>query len=256
MTETTQDTENTETTEAPGIAPEILASFEDAQSRGIQLLGQVMGQIQDGMSEVDIAQIANRGAADLGFTDWFEPTAIRVGGPTGVKHKNSASRTVSRGTLVEVNLAPATDRAFANVSATIAFETEVQPRIVQEAKELCVATCGFASRWKCTGEIFVFADAWTKNRLFTMGDIKAIGHQCLPPQGLAGTAWPRSARLATYLRRNQIEWYNHRRMAGIYTLRPRVEIDGQSAVYQEMLYVDGTRKLILGRTDASEIGTW
>jgi multicomponent K+:H+ antiporter subunit C len=59
-----------------------------------------------------------------------------------------------------------------------AGKAEDQPRVVQEARDLCRATCGFAIRWKCVGELFVFAQSWSNNRRMQLDEATSVGHAC------------------------------------------------------------------------------
>ena len=153
-------------------------------------------------------------------------------------------------------MSPATADAFGNFGGAFIFGTDESSKLVDEARNICKAACGFASRWKCTGEIYVFADAWASNRRFSLGDAKSIGHICFPPDGIFATGWPKSARLSTFAKRNQVEWFNHRRMRGLYAIQPPVLIQGESCAFQETILVDGPNKMILGRDDLEEVGTW
>ncbi|MDP6934015.1 MAG: M24 family metallopeptidase, partial [Myxococcota bacterium] len=156
-----------------GTSTEIVEAFDHAQRDAIQLLGDVIRQLEVGMSEIDIGELAEHRAQAYGFSGWFHPPEIRFDGNLQRNHKPSHRKTLKAGTLVEVDLGPATDLAFGDVGVSLAFGQEDQPRFVQDARELCVATCGFANRGKCVGELFVFADAYARNRSMSLGDSKA-----------------------------------------------------------------------------------
>ena len=233
----------------------VLPAFDDAQRRTLALMRTVLGQLQSGMSERDIVALAESVAAKESFHGWFHRPEARINRMPSALHRPSAGQKLAPGAILRIDLAPATENAFGDLGVSLAFEAE-EPRVVTEARVLCQAAVGFASRWKCTGEVFVFADAWCTNRRMTMGDTKSIGHACFPREGLAGSAWPRVARAAILLRRNQIQWYNPRRMTGVYAINPPAIIDGRSAAFEEMIFIDGTQKVILGRDSVDEIGTW
>lgn len=238
----------------------VLPAFDNAQRKTLDLLRVIIDRFEVGMSERDIAQMAEASAEGRGFSGWFHQPEIRIDRtfgehPPGILYRPSSSHRLKVGSLVQIDLAPATDTAFGDLGVTLAFQGQ-EPRVVEEARTLCQAACGFASRWKCTGEVFVFAQAWCKNRRMSMGPAKSIGHACFPREGLAGSAWPRAARASILLRRNQIQWYNPRRMAGVYAISPPVIINGQAAVFEEMVFIDGDQKVIIGRDSPDEIGTW
>ncbi|MFT5682578.1 MAG: hypothetical protein ACI8RZ_003500 [Myxococcota bacterium] len=206
------------------------------------------------MSEQDIVALAESASEGRGFVEWFHRPEVHINRTPGRFYRPSATQHLSPGAIVQIDLGPATESAFGDIGMTLAFEGE-EPRLVTEARELCKAACGFSSRWKCTGEVFVFAEAWCNNRRMSMGSTKSIGHACFPREGRAASAWPRIARAAILLRRNQIQWYNPRRMAGVYAVSPPVVIDGQYALFEEMIYIDAEQKIILGRSGPEEIGT-
>jgi hypothetical protein len=232
----------------------VLPAFDDAQRRTLDLLRTVVGQLSAGMSEQDIVALAESSAAGRDFVGWFHRPEVHINRIPGPLYRAGSTARLAPGALVQLDLAPATQTAFGDIGITLAFQAE-EPRVVAEARELCQAACGFASRWKCTGEVFVFAQAWCNNRRMSMGSTKSIGHACFPREGLAGSAWPRAARAAILLRRNQIQWYNPRRMAGVYAVNPPVIIDGSAAAFEEMVFIDAETKIILGRDSIDEIGT-
>lgn len=233
----------------------VLPAFDDAQRRTLELLRAVTGQLSAGMSERDIVALAESCAEGRGFVGWFNKPEARINPKTSGLYRPSASQKLTPGALLQLNLAPATEAAFGELGVTLAFQAE-EPQVVSEARLLCQAACGFASRWKCTGEVFVFAEAWCNNRRMSMGKTRSIGHACFPREGLAGSAWPKASRAAVMLRRNQIQWYNHRRMTGVFAISPPVFLDGHLAKFEEMVFIDGTQKVIIGRSSAEEIGTW
>lgn len=236
------------------LAPETLEAFDQAQRGAIQALRRVLGQLREGLSEKDVVELARTASAEQGFTEWYHEPEVRFGGTLDRLHRPRADRLLTPGTLVEIDLGPGNDVAYGDVGVALAWGTSEEPALVRDARELLRATCGFASRWKTVGELFVFAQAWTVNRRMSLGDAKAVGHVCLAREGFADLAWPEAARAATFMRRNQIQWYNPRRMAGIYAVRPRLVGDGQALAFEEMIYIDGDVKRVLGRASLDEAG--
>lgn len=238
------------------LAPETLEAFDSAQRSAIRILGDAIGRLTEGQSEVDVVALLTQVAGDHGFHQWFHEPHVRFGGGFSRIYRASGERVLRPGTLVEIDLGPANDTAYGDVGVALAWGTAEEPRLVSEARDLCRAVCGFASRWKTVGELFVFASGWTNNHRRSLGDSKAVGHVCLPREGLVDMAWPTAAHAATLLRRNQVQWYNPRRMAGAYAIRPRLVHGDLSLAFEEMIYVDGDVKRVLGRDSAADIGTW
>ena len=156
---------------------------------------------------------------------------------------------------MEINLAPSNESAFGNLGHAFVFDSDEEPEILAQARELCRASCGFSNRFKCTGEVFVFAQAWAVNRSKSLGRARSVGHRCFPRSGRSGLHWPKMARAAIYLRRNQIGWFNHRRMDGIYAIQPRLVSPQKGLSFQEMIFVEEHGQRILGRDHFDEIGT-
>lgn len=235
---------------------ETLEAFEQAQRGAIRVLSQVVGQLREGQSEKDLVELARTVAGDQGFTEWYHEPEVRIGATLDRMHRPSADRVLTPGALVEIDLGPGNDVAYGDVGVSLAFGVTEQPQLVRDARELARATCGFASRWKTVGELFVFAQAWAVNRRMSLGESKAVGHVCLAREGFADLAWPEAARAATFLRRNQIQWYNPRRMAGLYAVRPRLVSGDKALAFEEMIYIDGDVKRVLGRDSLDQIGTF
>lgn len=235
---------------------ETLEAFEQAQRGAIRVLSQVVGQLREGQSEKDLVELARTVAGDQGFIEWYHEPEVRIGATLDRMHRPSADRVLTPGALVEIDLGPGNDVAYGDVGVSLAFGVTEQPQLVRDARELARATCGFASRWKTVGELFVFAQAWAVNRRMSLGESKAVGHVCLAREGFADLAWPEAARAATFLRRNQIQWYNPRRMAGLYAVRPRLVSGDKALAFEEMIYIDGDVKRVLGRDSLDQIGTF
>lgn len=246
----------TEETTTNSLDPQVVEAFEQAQRSAIQLLGEVFGGLSAGMSETDIIALAKDRAGSHGFTDWFQPPEVRINSTPTQQWRPSTKRKLEAGDMVEIGLAPATAAAYGSIRGTVTFGVEGEADIVTKARELCRASVGYTSRWKCTGEVFVFAGAWANNRRMTLGDTTNVGHSVFWPHGAYATAWPRLARAATLLRRHQVEYLNHRRLHGLYAIQPRICDASYGCAFGEMVLVDGDEKRIIGRSGPDEIGSW
>ena len=234
---------------------ETLEAFDQAQRQSISVLRDCVSQLREGMSEKDVEDRLRLIAGGYGFTEWFHAPHARFGGPMSWPSRARANRVLTPGTLVEIDVGPATANAYGDVGVALAFGTANEPVEVSQARDLCRATCGFASRWKTVGELYVFAKAWSNNRRLSIGDAKAVGHVCLGREGVIDAVWPQGARAATLLRRNQIQYYNPRRLLGLYAVRPRLVVGDVALAFEEMIYVDGDTRRVLGRDSVDEIGT-
>jgi hypothetical protein len=237
------------------IDDELRSAFAHAQTETIAAVARTVRALDTGMSELDVAHRLEVEVSDRGFVTWFQRPRVLFGAPVRPRLRMSEERKLTPGTLVEIDLAPANADAYGDFTTTVSFGTAEEPAIVRDARALCVATCGFASRWKCTGELFVFADAWANNHRASLGGAEAIGHLCLPRRGRTGWAWPYVARLAIQMRRHQVEWFNHRRMHGFYAIAPRLARADHACGFGEMVLIDGETRLIVGREDGSAPGT-
>jgi len=237
------------------------AAFADAQLRAQRLLAEVVGRLESGMSERDVRDLALEQGEAQGVVAWFRPPVVRIGAPPAVQWSDRprAGVHLEPGAVIELELAPATQAAFGDAGLSLAFGVEPgsadEPGIVRESRELCRAVCGFASRWKCVGELFVFAEAWATNHRARLGGSHSVGFSALSPAQAWGGQWPRGAWAASLLRRNQVQYFNPRRMHGIYALRPRLVRDGQGAAFAELVYVTPEDKEILGRASLEQVGT-
>ena len=142
------------------------------------------------MSEPDVVELALSQAGAFGFRDWFAKPEVRFDGAKSVFHRPSASNVLKKGTLVEIDLAPSTDNAFGDYGTGLCFGVDEEPPIVTEAREACRAICGFASRFKTVGELFVFAESWANNHRVSLGGARSVGHMVPLCEGLFATAWP------------------------------------------------------------------
>lgn len=234
--------------------PTPLADFEEAQTRAIDLIRRVRASAEIGQSERDLAALAQREARERGFQGFLRPPRVVFGAPRSSTPwaRPRTSPRLETGMVVELELNPHDERAFGHVG--ISFALGEAPPIVQQARELCRAVLGYASRWKCVGELFVFAEAWANNRRGDLGGQDAIGYRAMGPAECGPLPWPQGARAWAMLRRNQVQYYNHRRMNGLYLLRPRASLGGQGALFAEMIWVTPDEKRILGRAGLETIG--
>jgi Xaa-Pro aminopeptidase len=236
------------------LPPEI-AAFDHAQRMTIELMRAVVDSLEIGMSERDVYELALEQAGAFGFTDWFAKPEVRFDGIRSVFHRPSTKRVLKSGTLVELDLAPATDNAFGDFGVGLCFGASEEPVLVTEAREACRAVCGFASRFKTVGELFVFAESWANNHGVSLGGARSIGHMVPLCEGPFSAAWPKTARAAVFLRRCQVHFLNPRRVIGIYAISPRVVADKKAMCFEEMVYIEGEEKRILGRNSLEEVGT-
>ena len=236
------------------LPPEI-AVFDHAQRTTIELMRTVVDSLELGMSEKDVYDLALEAAGAFGFTDWFAKPEVRFNGARSIFHRPSDKTKLKKGTLVEIDLAPATDNAFGDFGIGLCFGTDKEPAIIHEAREACRAICGFASRFKTVGELFVFSESWANNHRVSLGGARSVGHMVPLCEGPFATAWPKTARLSVFLRRCQVHFLNPRRVIGIYCLSPRIVADGKAMCFEEMVYIEGDEKRVLGRNSIDEIGT-
>lgn len=235
--------------------PTPLADFEEAQVRAIDLIRRVRAGAEIGQSERDLAALARHEARARGFQGFLRPPRVVFGAPTSSAPwaRPRTSPRLETGMVVELELNPYDERAFGHVG--LSFALGEAPPIVGQARELCRAVLGYASRWKCVGELFVFAEAWTNNRRGGLGGQDSIGYRAMGPDESGPLPWPQGARARAMLRRNQVQYFNHRRMNGLYLLRPRASLGGQGALFAEMIWVTPDEKRILGRAGLDEIGS-
>jgi hypothetical protein len=231
--------------------PAAWESFDAVQKRTISVLDGVCGALEAGMKASDIESLAAGHLKDAGFTGHFHPPEARIGSALGVRRwlENPA---LAVGDLVRIDLAPADDDAFGDAGVTLSFGAP-EPRTVTRAREAVRATAGFGTPWKTVGELFVFARAWLNTRQLTLEGSSA-GHLCLGPTEVMG--WPRTAHLATRLRRHQIGLLNPRRLRGIWAIRVPVSDGKIHAAFEEMIYVDPDQRRVLGRDGLEGIGSY
>ncbi len=239
----------------------VLAAFDDAQRRGLALLKDVLDQLSEGMTEVELADAARDLAPNRGFSKWFHPPEVLFGERTAsnaVWKTPSAKSRLRRGELVTVLLGPSDSEAYADVGLTRVFdlaEAASPPPVLSVAREAVRATAGFASQWKTVGELYIYARAWAVNHRMDLVHERSIGHAILPRDGLLAAGFPMSAHSTTWLRRYQVHRLNPNRVSGMWALRPQIADGKAAAQFAEIIYVDGPDKRILGRDDISEVGT-
>ncbi len=237
--------------------PALVDGFDDAQRRGFALLREVVGLLEAGMSEADVADVAEQRASAHGFGTWFHPPEVQIGVRIA-KHSHwnrpSTKVSLSPGELISIDLGPADGDVYADVGTTHAFDAE-EPRVVGVARECTRAISGYASQWKTVGELFVYARAWAINHRMALGSKRSIGHAILGKEGLRQLDWPRSAHTATLLRRHQVHFFNPERIDGIWALRPLIREGDVGAAFEEMIYIHGDDRRVLGRSGVQEAGT-
>ncbi len=232
-----------------------LAAWDDAQRRAFALLGAWLGRLEPGMAERDVVAEVRALLADHGFDGLVSPPDVRAGPRTRTASPWSrpGRAVLAAGDLVTVALQPWSGTAMAAVAATACLGGEAPP-LVDLARACTRATCGYATRWKCVGELLVFARSWAANhRLELVG--RTIGHALLPPEGALVRGWPRSARVTTWLQRHQAHFLNPARVHGLWALAPRITDATRGAVFGEVIAVDGDDRRILGRDDPEAAGT-
>ncbi len=237
--------------------PDLIDAFDDAQRRSFALLREVVGLLEPGMSEVDISDVALQRARAHGFATWFHPPEVQIGERIARhSHWNRPSKKTSlaAGDLVCIDLGPADGEVYGDVGTTLAFQGE-EPKVVGIARECTRAISGYASQWKTVGELFVYAKAWAINHRMELASKRSIGHAVLPKEGLLALDWPRSAHTATLLRRHQVHFFNPERVQGIWALRPLIREGPHAASFEELIYVDGNERRVLGRSGVQEAGT-
>lgn len=228
----------------------IRAAFAHAQVRTIAAVAEVVRAAAPGQRPADLERALAEAAARQGFSGWFRPPLARVAGVDGQR----GGPALRPGHLVELRLMPLDADAYGAFAYSFRFGGGEEPPALRDARALCHNTCGFASRWKSVGELFVYASSWANNRRWSLGEARAIGHQCFPRRGRAGWAWPYASRGASSLRRHEIQWLNPRRMRGHYFVSPRLFAGADAACFGELVLVDGDHKEIVGRAGREEIG--
>lgn len=222
-----------------------MQDFHQAQIQAIQLLATIKAQLHLGMSVHDGQTLLNTLNQEHGFFGWLTPPTLLF-----QSQKNSLIPTkqiLKEGSIVVIHIQPLTENAYGSVGESFCFQ-QPERSIISNARDLTLATCTFANRFKCVGEFFVFSKSWCTNNRLELGDEQRIGHQCFLRESKP-LFWPHSHRLRTYLRRHQVQWYNPRRANGIYALYPSIRDGKTLACFGEMVAILGDEKYILGRED-------
>ena len=243
----------------PVSLPAAFRPFDDAQRRTIALTADVVCPLEAGMSERDILDIAETRLRDHGFTTWYHPPELRVRpfGNGSILKRPSATTRLNPGDLVSLDLGPSSATAYGDFGTTITFapSDDTELAVLSVARDCIRAACGYASRWKTSGEIAIFAQAWAVNQRMTLAQKETIGHRILPREGMLAVGFPKSAHAATLLRRNKMHRLNPVRLNGMFAIRPEVDDHGHRASFEEIIYVDGDQKGVLGRASNAEVGT-
>lgn len=236
--------------------PEPVRSFDVAQRRAIAMLRDIRQRLEAGMSERDVVDLSETRLEPHGFDRWYHAPEVRIGAGIGAGSllgRHSSRRKLEPGSLIGIDIGPATATAYGDIGFTLAFGAD-EPAVVEVARECLRACCGYASRWKTVGEIFIFAQAWAVNNRMSLASEGAVGHRVLPKEGMLATGFPRSAHLATLLPANRVSRLKPIRMKGMFALRPVIRSGDWSAAFEEILYVQDDVRKVLGRDSAAEIG--
>lgn len=231
-----------------------IEAFTEAQTQGFRLMNHVLSGLSAGISEVQLLDYIRQNASQFGFNNWFSRPVIHFDYKMRTRIGPSISRLLKANTVVQLHLKPATNFAYANIGLSFCLDGNPPP-IIGQAKELTKATATFAAHLKCVGELFVFATSWANNHRSKLNNESHIGHQCKSP-ATGDPFWPQSARVKALLRRNQIQWYNPRRLSGVYAIQPDLSCDGRRAGFAEIIAVTEENRWVLGRESMSDIGSW
>lgn len=236
--------------------PDNIRAFDDSQRRAFALLGDVVKRLEGGMSERDIFELAETRLEPNGFDRWYHPPEVRIRrARSPLWPFPSSSRVLNVGDLLSIDVGPATGTAYGDAGHTLRFGTPDEPVVVSVARECVRGACGYSSRWKTIGELFIFAKAWAINHRMDLGNRGSLGHRILEKEGLVATGFPRSAHAATFLARNRVHRLNPVRMDGMFAFRPEVVHQGLSASFEEIVYVHEDVHVVLGRDNLAEVGT-
>ena len=237
---------------------QLTSRFEDAQRRTIKLVTSMLRRLEPGMSELAIARLAADMLPEHGFDGWFYPPEIQLGGNTtraGIWRPPGPRNRLTRGDTLMIALGPSDGQASGDISTTIIFG-EPDNKLVKQARDCTRATCGYATGLKCIGELFIYARTWAANHQLALANPRSIGHALLPPTGKLATGYPRSAHMATWLRRYQIHFLNPRRLVGMWAVGPQVTDGDAGARFREVVLMGPGTRRILGRESFEEIGTF
>ena len=239
--------------------PVAFRPFDDAQRRTILLTAEVVRRLEAGMSARDVFELTETRLGEHGFNGWFHAPEVRIRpfGPGPRIPRPDPKVKLAPGDLVTVDIAPSDGSAYGDFGTTVAFAPtdDTDPAVLGVARECIRASCGYASRWKTQGEIVIFAQAWAVNHRMTLSRTDTVGHRIVGKEGWSSVGFPKSAHLATLLRRNQLHRFCPIRMDGMFAIRPEVDDHGHRASFEEIVYVAGDQKGVLGRASLAEVGS-
>ena len=232
-----------------------MQNFDRDQRQAIHLLNDSLGDLADGMTELEVLRLLENRCESYGFQGFIRRPVVHFNYRPSFRFGPSKNRKLTRGSVVQIHIQPHSKEAFGNIGLSFGYRTPDIP-IISVAKDICVATSTFAGHTKKAGELIVFAQSWATNHLTELNR-ESIGHFCYPnTEGLIGTLWPRSMRLLTQLRRFQIQWYNPRPLDGIYALHPDIKQDNRRAGFAEMIWVSPEERIVLGRDSLDDLCTF
>ncbi len=237
---------------------QLIARFDDAQRRTIALTGELLRRLEPGMSERDISRIALDLRGAYGFDGWFYPPEIQIGTNTtraGIWRPPSARARLHRGDTVMLAIGPSDGRASGDISVTKTFDGQ-DDGLAQRARDCTLATCGYASGLKCVGELFIYARTWAANHQLSLANPRSIGHALLPAEGRLASGYPRSAHMATWLRRYQIHFLNPRRLTGMWAIGPQLVGTHSGARFREVVLITPGARRLLGRDSFDQLGNF
>ncbi len=235
--------------------PDEIRAFDDAQRRAFRLVAEIVGRLEVGMSERDVFELAETRLEPNGFSTWYHPPEIHIrrdGSP--LWPFPSSRRTLAVGDLIRVDVGPGTAEVYGDAGYTLAFGATTEPKVVTVARDCLRGCCGYASRWKTIGEIYIFARAWAVNQRMELANQRAIGHRVLPRSAAMATGFPRSAHFGGLLARNRMHRLNPQRMEGMFAIRPEIRANGHTAAFEEIVYVHEDVRVVLGRDSLDEVG--
>lgn len=238
--------------------PPVVATFDDAQRHAISMLADVFARLESGMLRRDIEELAETRMGDHGFSTWYHRPEVAIGqaiAKQGLLRLPNAGKALAMGDLVSIDIGPATSESYGDIGATRLFGATDEPMVLARARDAIRGACGYASRWKTCGEIYVFSKAFASNHRLQLVNESAIGHRLLTREGMFARGFPRSAHLATLMPRNRLHKLNPVRMDGMFAIRPVLADGPWAASFEEVLYIHEDTRVVLGRDSMADIGT-
>lgn len=222
-------------------------AFHTTQQQSIALLQACLQQLHLNQTETEVLTWLEKHCQDFQLQGFIRRPVVHFDYRMSLRVGPSDKRTLQVGSVVQIHLQPFNAQAFGNTGISFVYQSGDIP-IVNVAKELCVASCTFATHGKSAGEIFVFAKSWATNHRTHLNN-ESVGHFCFPNSetGIFGSLWPSSMRGLTQLRRYQLQWYNPRKLEGIYAIHPEIKQDNRRAGFAELIYVTASERIVLGR---------